>query len=107
MDKWISTAERLPEPEKEVLARCRTHGGVDYLCIAIYVAPWTPREDSTIIWNYEACEYDKELDEYFVVPGWYEMIKNWDEYRCVGIVDDVTHWMELPETQKEENNGRC
>lgn len=107
MDKWISTADRMPEPEKEVLACCRTRGGVDYLCIAIYVAPWTPREDSTIIWNYEACEYDKELDEYFVVPGWYEMIKNWDEYRCVGIVDDVTHWMELPETQKEENNGRC
>lgn len=107
MDKWISTSKRLPEPEKEVLALCRTRGGVDYLCIAIYVAPWTPREDSTIIWNYEACEYDKELDEYFVVPGWYEMIKNWDEYRCVEIVDDVTHWIELPETQKEENDGRC
>lgn len=65
MDKWISTAERLPEPEKEVLALCRTRGGVDYLCIAIYVAPGTPREDSTIIWDYEACEYDEEQDEYF------------------------------------------
>lgn len=30
-----------------------------------------------------------------------------DEYGCVGIADDVTHWMELPEAQKEENNGRC
>lgn len=106
MDKWISTADRLPEPEKEVLALCRTRGGVDYLCIAIYIAPGATREGSTIIWDYEACEYDEEQDEYFVVPGWYETIKNWDEYRCVGIVDDVTHWMELPEAQEEGKNGR-
>lgn len=107
MDKLISTAERLPEPVKEVLARCRTHGGVDYFCIAIYIAPGTTREESIINWDYEVCEYDEEQDEYFVAPGWYETIKNWDEYRCVGIVDDVTHWIELPEAQKEENNGRC
>lgn len=57
-------------------------------------------------WDYEACEYDEEQDKDFVVPGWYEIIRNWYEYGCVGIVDDVTHWMELPEAQKEENDGR-
>nr|DAD96297.1 MAG TPA: Protein of unknown function (DUF551) [Myoviridae sp. ctagO6]DAG39352.1 MAG TPA: Protein of unknown function (DUF551) [Caudoviricetes sp.] len=106
MDKWISTSDRLPEPEKEVLAFCRTRGGVDYSCVAIYIAPGTPREESTINWDCDACRYDDERDECFVVPGWYEMLKNWDEYVCVGIEDDVTHWMELPEVPEEGKNGR-
>lgn len=107
MDKWISAAERLPEPEKEVLALCRARGVAGYRCIAIYIAPGTTCEESIVNWDYEAREYDEEQDEYFVAPGWYEMIKNWDEYGYVGIVDDVTHWMELPEAPEEENDGRC
>lgn len=106
MDKWIFAAERLPEPEKEVLAFCRARGAADYLCIAVYIAPGTTREESIINWDYEACEYDEEQDEYFVEPGWYEMVKNWDEYGCVWIVDDVTRWMELPEVPEEGKNGR-
>lgn len=52
MDKWISTAECLPEPEKEVLALCRTRGGMDYLCVAIYIAPGTTPFPSMIaIWR--------------------------------------------------------
>ncbi len=97
MGKWIPTSERLPEPEKEVLALCRTRGGSVYQCVAIYIAPGTTREASIINWDYEACEYDDERDEYFVVPGMYEQVKNWDECGFFWITDDVTHWMELSE----------
>jgi len=100
--KWISTADWMPAPEKEVLACCRTRGGTIYWCVAIYIAPGTTREESVINWDYEACEYDEEKDEYFVVPGWYEQIKNWGEYGFVHIADDVTHWMELPEVPNEQ-----
>lgn len=99
MDKWISTSERLPEPEKEVLALCRTRGGVDYFCVAIYIAPGTTCEVSAISWDYDACKYDEEQGKHFALPGWYEQLKYWGKY--AGIVDDVTHWMELPEVPEE------
>ena len=34
--------------------------------------------------------------------GWYEVIKNWDDYNSVAVEDFVTHWMPMPELPKGE-----
>ena len=45
------------------------------------------------------CEYSEEDDEYYLCEGWYEVIKNWDDYNSVAVEDFVTHWMPLPSTE--------
>ena len=47
-----------------------------------------------------ACVYDEETDEYYLLEGWYEIIKNWEDYSSVVIDDFITHWMPLPEPPK-------
>ena len=103
--KWISVKERLPEAEKEVLALCRASWNSKhrYQCCAFYEHKGMLREASDYIWDYECCdEYSEEDDDYFVNPGWYERIYNWDDYSAVGITGEVTHWMPLPEPPKED-----
>ena len=98
--KWISVEDRLPEVEKEVQVLCKASWNSKYLyqCHAFYVPKGMLREASYYGWDYECCdEYSEEDDDYFVNPGWYERIHNWDDYNAVGIADDVTHWMPLPE----------
>ena len=97
---WISVKDRLPEAEKEVLVLCKaSYGkGYRYQCIAFYEPRGMLREQSDYGWDYECCsEYSEEGYDYFVNEGWYERIHNWDEFSAVGIVDEVTHWMPLPE----------
>lgn len=101
--QWISVEERLPEAEEEVRVLCRTFlRKYRYQCQAFYVPKGTLREESDYTWDYECCnEYSEEDDDYFVNPGWYERIHNWDDYSAVCIEDEVTHWMPLPEPPKE------
>lgn len=98
MFNWISVKDKLPEPEKEVLLYCITGLGYHYQCVGFFVPKGMHREDSSYSWDYEYCdEYDEEIDDYFVNSGWYESVQNWDDFSAVGIVDEVTHWMKLPE----------
>lgn len=97
---WISVEERLPEAEKEVRVLCKAswNSKYRYQCQAFYEPKGMLRENSDYGWDYECCsEYSEEDDDYFVNPGWYERIHNWDDYSAVGIADEVTHWMPLPE----------
>lgn len=92
---WIPVSERLPDSGVHVLASCRSPGGFRYVCDAFYSAPKT--EVCSYSDNIDM-EYDEETDEYYMPEGWWEVIKNWNEYSCIGIEDTVTHWMPLPES---------
>lgn len=102
---WISVEEKLPDAEQEVRVLCKAswNSCYRYQCQAFYEPKGMLREKSNYGWDYECCsEYSEEDDDYFVNPGWYERIHNWDDYSAVGIADEVTHWMPLPEAPEEE-----
>ena len=93
-DGWIPVAERLPENNVHVLLSCRTYGGNKYVCDGFHTEKFsTPTEFYEDI----DADYNEETDEYYFPEGWWEVIKNWDDYSCVAIEDTVTHWMPLPE----------
>ena len=102
VQEWISVDDRLPENGVHVLLRCEIHryGGEiagKYVCDGYYaeankiIAGGFPDECD--------CEYSEEDDEYYLREGWYEVVKNWDDYNSVAVEDFVTHWMPLPSTE--------
>lgn len=100
-DNWIPVTERLPESGKHVLLCCEIPRSMNrnrYVCDGYYA------KAKSIACNlYDECalEYDEEQDEYFLQEGFYEVIKNWDDFSSITIEDTVTHWMPLPQSPKE------
>ena len=105
VQEWISVDDRLPENGVHVLLCCEMHryGGEiagKYICDGYYaeankiIAGGFPDDCD--------CEYSEEDDEYYLCEGWYEVIKNWDDYNSVTVEDSVTHWMPLPLPPKGE-----
>lgn len=96
--RWIPVTERMPENDVHVLLSCKCGAGA-YVCDGFHTEKY-----STPTQFYEDidADYDEETDEYYFPEGWWEVIKNWDDYSCVAIEDTVTHWMPLPGAYKEE-----
>lgn len=99
---WIRVEDRLPESGVHCLISCTvkrfdgTHG--QYVCVGYYAEKFKQLaygvDDDCV------AEYNEENDVYYIAEGWYEVIKNWDDYGFVAIDDLVTHWMPLPEAPK-------
>lgn len=109
---WISVKDRMPESGKHVLVCCEIHplnpNGMSkkrYICDGYYAAEHSIADDCRDYDFCDAYDYDEEEDEYYLKEGWYEVIKNWDEYSSVVIEDFVTYWMPLPELPKEDDEN--
>jgi hypothetical protein len=91
---WVSVSERLPESEKSVLLLCEVRPmGRKYVCIGYYAAPKSVESNCDDI---EMLEYDEDTDAYYLQEGYYEEIRNWDEYSSIAISDFVIGWKHLP-----------
>lgn len=100
MPQWIPvTSETMPESGVTVLLCCeRTYDCkilYRYICDGQYIAKHTEIVGNAV--DDLATEYDEETDEFYLLEGFYERIKNWDEYSSVVIADNVTHWMPMPQ----------
>ena len=97
MPRWIPVTERLPENDVHVLLSCKCGAGA-YVCDGFHTEKYsTP----TRFYEDIDADYDEETDEYYFPEGWWEVIKNWDDYSCVAIEDTVTNWMPLPQPPEE------
>jgi hypothetical protein len=103
--EWISVEEVMPDSGEHCLLACKVtcYNGANYtyVCDGFHVDRWKEQEFYNGSGD-QAIEYNEDDDEYYLCEGWYEIIKNWDEYNSVAIDDTVTHWMHLPEPPKGE-----
>jgi hypothetical protein len=99
-EPWVSVEDEKPESGKHVLLCCEVRpSGKRYVCDGFYAQSKTI---TTICDGDNNYEYDEETDEYYLIEGYYEIIKNWDDYSSIVIDDFVTHWKPLPEAPKGE-----
>lgn len=101
--QWIPVAERLPEPETDVLAVCNRNGYI-FVIPAIYEDGKMLTRDSAWNWSDIYCYglYDEEADDYYIPEGWWENRQfNPDDVYNNPVDCAVTHWLPLPEAPEE------
>ncbi len=101
--RWIPVAERLPEPETDVLAVFNRNGYI-FVIPAIYEDGKMLTRDSAWNWSDIYCYglYDEEADDYYIPEGWWENRKfNPDDVYNNPVDCAVTHWMPLPGAPEE------
>ena len=106
-NEWVSVEERLPESQTPVLAVLQSKTFSKYITISVlaHIGYHEVNTEDDFGWReYEGeTEYDEKKDCFWVHPCWYEVNAvddnpNWE----VDDVYEVTHWMPLPESPKEE-----
>jgi hypothetical protein len=101
--RWIPVAERLPEPETDVLAVCNRNGYI-FVIPAIYEDGKVLTQESAWNWRDIYCYglYDEEVDDYYIPEGWWEDREfNPDDVYNNPVDCAVTHWMPLPGAPEE------
>lgn len=100
--RWVPIGETMPESGTHVLLGCETRpNGKTYVCDGYFAKKNTITCGSTGDVN---SDYSEEDDEYYLAEGFYEIIKNWDDFGSITISDFVTHWMKLPDAPKGERD---
>ena len=94
MSEW-QTIDTAPKG-KPILVHYTNIYGHGRTVKAYYIERFTEEASS----DSENDEYNEADDTYYTLPGWYEMIDNWDDYTAVAINADPTNWMPLPEPPK-------
>lgn len=96
MNNWIEIKDRLPEAEKRVLGFYTNACNMPRIDIVQYIPAKTVLASDFLSEDAEGCsEYDEEIDEYYVVEGWWE--SSWESETNWKITEEITHWMALPE----------
>ena len=99
---WIKVTDQMPEHGKDVLVCYTTHHSSKQVIVVGRYFERFREEARTDEDNYE---YREDDDSYYVVEGWYEQQRNWDE-NCASIYiqeGHITHWAPLPETPNEQS----
>lgn len=97
--RWIT--DRKPDSGVTVLLLCEVRPECrKYVCDGYYATPKTIVSGGNL--DETNGEYDEETDEYYLCEGWYEVVKNWQEYSSITIEDFVIGWMPLPEPEGSE-----
>lgn len=105
VQNWRDAKTDPPKSGEHILLCCEVRlldGSIGrrYVCDGFYAAKHT--EIAYSCDDDIAYEYSEEDDEYYLCEGWYEVIKNWDDYNSIVISDFVVGWTPLPEPMKEE-----
>lgn len=94
MSEWIKCDEQMPVSGAHVLLCCEVSpSGNRYTCDGYYAKANSITCGCQDEINYT---YSDDDDEFYLAEGFYEVIKNWDDYGSITISDFVTHWMPLP-----------
>lgn len=104
VNNWRDAKTDPPNSGEHVLLCCEVKtadgsAGSRYVCDGFYAAKHT--EIASSCGDGFACEYSDADDEWYLLEGWYEVIKNWDDYGSIAIADFVVSWQPLPELAKE------
>jgi hypothetical protein len=92
----VAVGERLPEPNRKVLAHYFNELGKGRTICAIWV-PAKSRSDDFDSSDDDFQEYDEESDKYYWLEGWYEAIENWDDYGWIRVSEgEPVYWQPLP-----------
>lgn len=98
-NRWIPTAEKMPEPGVPVIALVNPN---EYGKKRRIRAMWAPAKTLELALDAEGGEYSEEDDKYYCEEGWYET----NEYEEVhwNVSGTVTHWQPLPPYPEGDEN---